>query len=46
MQQEQAGKEWEEEWAGLFPVYEGGKKNLKTKGSDLKQKSCDWEDVP
>ena len=23
----------------------GGGKNLKTKGSDFKKKSCDWEDV-
>lgn len=29
--------------AGLFPVVEGGRENLKTKWSDFKKKSCDWE---
>lgn len=45
MQQEQAGKEWGGGMAGLFPVVEGGGKNLKTKWSDFKKKSCDWGDV-
>ena len=39
-------KNGEEELAsGLIPVDKRGGKHLKTKGSDFKKKSCDWEDV-